>query len=54
MSDMGFKCRNSSSSNKENDAKWNREINLKCVKTKSSHEEHVFDSSSTKSNKVPV
>ncbi len=54
MSDMGLKRRDSSSSDQENDPEWKPIINLKRVKTESSHEEHVSDSSSTKSNIVSV
>jgi hypothetical protein len=52
MSDMNLKRRDSSSSSseKENDPEWNPKINLKRVRTESSHEEYVSDSSSTKSN----
>ncbi len=56
MSDMNLKRRDSSSSSseKENDPEWNPKINLKRVRTESSHEEYVSDSSSTKSNIVPI
>ena len=51
---MGLKRRDSSSSSsssgKENDPEWNPKINLKRVRTESSHEEYVSNSSSTKSN----
>ena len=57
MSDIGLKRRDSSSSSsldKENDLEWNPKINLKRVRTESSHEEYVSDSAATKSNIVPI
>ena len=53
MTDMGLKRRDSSSSDQENDLEWNPIINSKHIKSESSHEEHEFDSSSTKSIIVP-
>jgi hypothetical protein len=51
---MGLKLRDSTSSDKENDPEREPNINLKRVETESSHEEHVSDSSSTRSSIVPI